>query len=88
MNNQVQHKGTEKDIELIIGNSNSNFSGVTSTMLQLLSTQQKLINLRVMGKHHLPDESLNITFWQVVKLCKQPLLKAVLEFFMHVGLMK
>lgn len=73
MNNQAQQNGTDKEIELIIGNSNSNFSGVTSTMLQLLSTQQKLINLRVMGKHHLPDESLNIGFWQVAKLCKTPL---------------
>lgn len=62
-----------KEIELIIGNSNSNFSGVTSTMLQLLAEQQKYINLRVMGKHHLPDESLNISFWQVVKLCFKPL---------------
>lgn len=62
-----------KEIELIIGNSNSNFSGVTSTMLQLLSEQQKHINLRVMGKHHLPDKSLNISFWQVVKLCFKPL---------------
>ena len=61
------------EIELIIGNSNSNFSGVTSTMLQLLSEQQKLINLRVMGKHHLPDQSLNISFWQVVKMCRKPL---------------
>lgn len=66
-----QHNSTE--IELIIGNSNSNFSGVTSTMLQLLAEQQKLINLRVMGKHHLPDASLNISFWQVVKLCRKPL---------------
>lgn len=73
MKSQTQPNGTEEEIELIIGNSNSNFSGVTSTMLQLLSTQQKLINLRVMGKHHLPDESLNISFWQVVKLCKKPL---------------
>ncbi|MCI2283197.1 glycosyltransferase family 4 protein [Colwellia sp. MSW7] len=73
MNSQAQQNGPDKEIELIIGNSNSNFSGVTSTMLQLLSTQQKLINLRVMGKHHLPDESLNITFWQVAKLCKTPL---------------
>jgi glycosyltransferase involved in cell wall biosynthesis len=63
----------QDDIELIIGNSNSNFSGVTSTMLQVLSEQQKLINLRVMGKHHLPDPSLNISFWQVVKMCRKPL---------------
>ncbi len=72
MGNQTLQNKT-KDIELIIGNSNSNFSGVTSTMLQLLSAQQKLINLRVMGKHHLPDESLNISFWQVAKLCRTPL---------------
>lgn len=67
------HQNNSTEIELIIGNSNSNFSGVTSTMLQLLSEQQKLIHLRVMGKHHLPDKSLNISFWQVVKLCRKPL---------------
>jgi len=73
MSIQADKNSTEKEIELIIGNSNSNFSGVTSTMLQLLSTQQKHINLRVMGKHHLPDESLNISFWEVVKLCRKTL---------------
>lgn len=73
MSTQARQNGTDKEIELIIGNSNSNFSGVTSTMLQLLSTQQKLINLRVMGKHHLPDESLSISFWEVAKLCKAPM---------------
>ncbi len=62
-----------KEIELIVGNSNANFSGVTSTMLQVLSYQKALINLRVMGKHHLPDPSLNISFWQVAKLCRKPL---------------
>jgi len=72
MEQQVYQNDTN-EIELIIGNSNSNFSGVTSTMLQLLAEQQKLINLRVMGKHHLPDESLNISFWQVVKMCRKPL---------------
>lgn len=73
MSIQVTPNNTDSEIELIIGNSNSNFSGVTSTMLQLLSTQQKLIKLRVMGKHHLPDESLSISFWQVAKLCFKPL---------------
>ena len=63
----------ENEVELIIGNSNSNFSGVTSTMLQVLSYQTKLINLKVMGKHHLPDPSLNISFWNVAKLCRRPL---------------
>lgn len=62
-----------QEVELIIGNSNSNFSGVTSTMLQVLSHQKNLINLRIMGKHHLPDKSLAISFWQVVKMCWTPL---------------
>jgi mannosyltransferase len=73
MKTTENHINHQSEIELIIGNSNSNFSGVTSTMLQLLSEQQKLINLRVMGKHHLPDESLNISFWQVAKMCRTPL---------------
>jgi mannosyltransferase len=63
----------DKEIELIIGNSNSNFSGVTSTMLQVLSHQKGLINLRVMGKHHLLDPSLAISFWQTVLLCRKPM---------------
>ena len=73
MNTAADKNNHQKEVELIIGNSNSNFSGVTSTMLQLLSEQQKLISLRVMGKHHLTDESLNISFWQVAKMCCKPL---------------
>lgn len=73
MNTTEHQDNHDSQIELIIGNSNSNFSGVTSTMLQLLSEQQKLINLRVMGRHHLTDESLNISFWQVAKICRKPL---------------
>ena len=63
----------DKEIELIIGNSNSNFSGVTSTMLQVLPHQQNLMSLRVMGKHHLPDPSLAISFWQTARLCRKPM---------------
>lgn len=61
------------EVELILGNSNSNFSGVTSTMLQVLSHQQKLISLRVMGKHFLSEPNLAITFWETAKMCRQPL---------------
>ena len=61
------------EIELILGNSNSNFSGVTSTMLQVMSQQRNMINLRVMGKHFLPDTSQAITFWQTAKMCRKPL---------------
>lgn len=63
----------KRSVELIIGNSNSNFTGVTSTMLQVLEHQKALINLRVMGKHHLPDQNLAISFFEVAKLCRQPL---------------
>lgn len=73
MNSAENKDSRQKEIELIIGNSNSNFSGVTSTMLQLLPEQRTLINLRVMGKHHLTDQSLNISFWQVAKMCRKPL---------------
>ncbi|MCF2947276.1 glycosyltransferase family 4 protein [Paraglaciecola aquimarina] len=62
-----------EEVELIIGNSNSNFSGVTSTMLQVMSHQKKLINLRIMGKHYVPEPGLVISFWHTVKLCRKPL---------------
>ena len=62
-----------EEIELIVGNSSSNFSGVTSTMLQVLSYQKTQINLRVMGTHFLPDSALAISFWQTVKMCRTPL---------------
>ena len=61
------------EVELILGNSNSNFSGVTSTMLQVLSHQRKLIHLRVMGPHFLRNPNLAITFWQTAKMCRKPL---------------
>ena len=61
------------EIEVILGNSNSRFSGVTSTMLQTLAVQKKMMGIRVMGQHHLPEPSLAISFWQTVKLCQKPL---------------
>ncbi|TMM47510.1 glycosyltransferase family 4 protein [Colwellia ponticola] len=81
MSQKEKNSVNEQDIELIIGNSNSNFSGVTSTMLQVLSHEQALINLRVMGKHHLPDESLSISFWQVARLCVKPLASGKFRIF-------
>lgn len=61
------------EVELIVGNSNPNFSGVTSTMLQVISHQRHMMNLRVMGKHHLPDPSIAISFWEAIRLCRKPL---------------
>ncbi len=62
-----------QEIELIVGNSSANFSGVTSTMLQVTSIQRNMINLRIMGKHFVSDPSMTITFWEVVKMCRRPL---------------
>ena len=73
MNNHVSRELQKGEIELIIGNSNSNFSGVTSTMLQVMSYQKELINLRIMGTYFLPDPTLAISFWQTAKMCQTPL---------------
>ena len=74
MENPTSSELSCDEIELIIGNSNSNFSGVTSTMLQVLPYQEQLMKLKVMGnKHHLSDPSVYISFWQTVKICRQPL---------------
>jgi glycosyltransferase involved in cell wall biosynthesis len=73
MNKSDNTTADSKEIELIVGNSNSNFSGVTSTMLQVLSHQRKMINVRVMGKHFLSDQSLYISFWETAKMCRKPL---------------
>jgi mannosyltransferase len=72
---------SNEEVELIIGNSKRNFSGITSTMLQVVSYQKKLIPLRVMGKHNLTDPALAISFWQVVKMCQQPLANGKFRIF-------
>ena len=64
---------TNDQPELIIGNSNKRFSGVTSTMLQVLPHQQKRMQLAVMGAHHLPENVPNLSFWDTVKLSKDRL---------------
>lgn len=60
-------------VELILGNSNPRFSGVTSTILQVLNEQRKHLNLAVMGKHNLPADIPQITFLEVAKLARHPL---------------
>jgi mannosyltransferase len=62
-----------KPIQLILGNSNKRFSGVTSTMLQVIPYQKKLMTLAVLGKHHLPEHTQWLTFRQFIKLCKTAL---------------
>jgi len=62
-----------QQIELILGNSNKRFSGVTSTMLQVLPHQQKLMSLAVLGPHHLPKGTPSLSFMETAKLCKNTL---------------
>lgn len=60
------------ELDLILGNSNKRFSGVTSTLLQVLPHQQQGLKLAVLGPHHLPEGTPTLTFWQMVKFCRQP----------------
>lgn len=62
-----------ENTELILGNSNPRFSGVTSTMLQVLRFQKHMLPVAVMGKHHLPDDIPVVSFMDVVRNCRRPL---------------
>lgn len=59
--------------ELILGNSNPRFSGVTSTMLQVLRYQKNLINVTVLGGHHLSEDIQSASFCELIKICHKPL---------------
>ncbi|MGC1442929.1 MAG: glycosyltransferase family 4 protein, partial [Burkholderiaceae bacterium] len=59
------------ETELFLGNSNRRFSGVTSTMLQTMALQTHQMKLRVLGRHHLPDESLAIGFLELAGMSKR-----------------
>jgi len=60
-------------VELIVGNSSRRFSGVTSTMLQVLPEQMQRLDLVVMGKHHVPEGTPVMSFWQVARMARKPL---------------
>lgn len=70
-NNMATPSNQNRHCEIILGNSNRRFSGVTSTMLQTLTVQQRIVNIRVLGSHHLPDElkHLSISFLKLARLC-------------------
>ena len=61
---------TARQIELILGNANPRFSGVTSSMLQTLGHLQGKINLRILGAHHLPDRHLAVSFREAVRITR------------------
>lgn len=58
------------ELDLILGNSNKRFSGVTSTMLQVLEEQKKILNVAVLGDHFVPEDTTTLSFWQATKLRK------------------
>lgn len=66
-------KSLDPNFEVILGNSNKRFSGVTSTMLQVLEVQKHRIPLVVLGAHHLPTDVPSLTFWSLWRLARRPL---------------
>ena len=59
------------DIQLILGNSNKRFSGVTSTMLQVAKHQKKLVKLAVLGAAHLPADIHALSFREFLQISKR-----------------
>ena len=57
--------------EVILGNSNRRFSGVTSTMLQTFPEVSTRVPLAVLGPHHLPDGAPVLTFREFTRLCRE-----------------
>jgi len=69
------------NIELILGNSNKRFSGVTSTMLQVLPHQKKMMDIAILGKHHITDDTKILSYRDFIKLCKNTLPDGKLRIF-------
>lgn len=59
--------------QVILGNSNRRFSGVTSTMLQTLPAVRTQLPLAVLGPHHLPANTPSLRYREFLQLCRQPL---------------
>ena len=62
-----------QETQLILGNSGRNFSGVTSTMLQVLHHQQQLAHVAVLGSNYLPTGSAVLNYKQFLRLTRAPL---------------
>ncbi len=67
---------------LILGNSNKRFSGVTSTMLQVLPEQSRLIETWVMGEHNLPKGQAWLSFGECLHRLRDPQYRDV-RFVFH-----
>ncbi len=57
--------------DLILGNSSRRFSGVTSTMLQVLPHQQQACEVAVLGKHHLPEGTRVISLLETIMVLRR-----------------
>ena len=62
-----------QETQLILGNSGRNFSGVTSTMLQVLHYQQQLAHVAVLGSNYLPTGAAVLSYKQFLRLTRAPL---------------
>ena len=62
-----------KETQIILGNSGRNFSGVTSTMLQVLHYQQQRAHVAVLGPNYLPAGTAVLSYKQFLQLTKAPL---------------
>lgn len=69
------------EIQLILGNSNKRFSGVTSTMLQVLPYLEKYTCVAVLGKHHLSASTLHLSYFDLIKLCRKKTSEGKLRVF-------
>ena len=62
-----------QETQLILGNSGRNFSGVTSTMLQVLHYQQQHAHVAVLGSNYLPTGAAVLSYKQFLRLTRAPL---------------
>lgn len=57
--------------DVVLGNGNRRFSGVTSTLLQVLPHQMTRMNLMILGAAHMPENAQSLTFLQALALLRQ-----------------
>lgn len=63
----MKSKVSGGQLTLILGNSNKKFSGVTSTMLQVLAELKGKADVSVLGAHFLPDDVQAVGFFECAR---------------------